>query len=130
MWMVYVLYIFNLYIYQKFDFENDDFGISYYFKYMFYVSTLSLFAIKSALKLINAAQAITMSGNNTFYVHINTCNSSSCCYILRGNWSFFFNKCVNVKSNGGNWGHRWLAHDLPIPHLQIVNSLRINIYRQ
>ena len=59
--MVYVLYIFNLYIYQKFDFENDDFGISYYFKYMFYASTLSLFAIKSALKLINAAQAILMS---------------------------------------------------------------------
>ena len=32
--MVYVLYIFNLYIYQKFQkTENNDFGISYYFKY-------------------------------------------------------------------------------------------------
>jgi fatty acid desaturase len=59
------------------------------------LSTLSLFVIKSALKLINAAQAITMSGNYTFYVHFNTCNSSSCCYILRGNWSFFFNKWNN-----------------------------------
>jgi hypothetical protein len=28
-WMVYVLYMFNLYIYQKT--ENNDFGISYYF---------------------------------------------------------------------------------------------------
>jgi hypothetical protein len=45
------------------------------FTFMFYVSTLSLFVIKSALKLINAAQAITMSGNYTFYVHFNTCNS-------------------------------------------------------
>ena len=33
--MVYVLYIFNLYIYQKF-LENNDFGISYYFKVSYF----------------------------------------------------------------------------------------------
>ena len=84
-WFTFFIYLIFTYIRNVQKTENNDFGISYYFKYMFYVSTLSLFVIKSALKLINAAQAITMSGNYTFYVHINTCNSSSCCYILRVN---------------------------------------------
>ena len=45
-------------------------------------------------------------------------------------WSLFFYRCVHVKSNGGNWGHRWWTPDLPIPHLHVVNSIRIHIYRQ
>jgi hypothetical protein len=45
-WMVYVLYIFNLYIYQKFlENWNNDFDISYYFNYEEYNRHIFVLAI-------------------------------------------------------------------------------------